>query len=114
MDVCLLLVPTTQSISMLQARMKHGNVQYQAAPRREWSGNSSSTDSELEPQEARCSRQLDLAHYPELEEEVQRMEDYYLSEYNLHRTGVPLKTETWRKVQMHMLSECVCVWASTL
>ena len=71
-DVCLLLVPTTQSISMLQARMKHGNLQYQTAPRREWSGNSSSTDSELEPQEARCSWQLDLVHYPELEEEVQR------------------------------------------
>ena len=73
--------------------MKHGNVQYQAAPRRELSGNSSSTDSELEPQEAKCSRQLDLARYPELEEEVQRMEDYYLSEYNLHRMGVPLKTD---------------------
>ena len=114
MDVCLLLVPTTQSISILQARMKCGNLQYQAAPRREWSGNSSSTDSELEPQETRCSRQLDLAHYPELEEEVQRMEDYYLSECNVHRMGVPLKTETWRNVQMHMLSECICVWASTL
>ena len=94
--------------------MKHGNLQYQAAPRRKSSGNSSSTDSELEPQEAKCSRQLDLAHYPELEEEVQRMEDYYLSEYNLHRMGVPLKTETWRNVQKHMLSECICVWASAL
>ena len=31
--------------------------------------NSSSTDSEPEPQEAKCSWQLDLAHYPELEEE---------------------------------------------
>ena len=94
--------------------MKHGNVQYQAAPRRELSGNSSSPDSELEPQEAKCTQQLDLARYPELEEEVQGMEDYYLSEYNLHRMGVPLKTETWRNVQMHMLSECICVWASTL
>ena len=52
--------------------MKHGNLQYQAAPRRELGGNSSSTDSEPEPQEAKCSWQLDLARYPELEEEVQR------------------------------------------
>ena len=93
---------------MLQARTKHGNVHHQAAPR------SSSTDSEPEAQEAKCSRQLDLAHYPELEQEVQKMEEYYLSECNLHRTGRPLKTETWRKVRMHLLSECICVWASAL
>ena len=54
---------------MLRTRTKHGNLQYQAAPRRESSGNSSSTDSEPELQEAKCSWQLDLAHYPELEEE---------------------------------------------
>ncbi len=54
---------------MLRTRTKHGNLQYQAAPRRESSGNSSSTDGEPEPQEAKCSWQLDLAHYPELEEE---------------------------------------------
>ena len=74
---------------MLRARTKHDNLQYQAAPKRESSVNSSSTDSELEPQEAKCSWQLDLAHYPELEEEVQRRkEGYYLSKYNLHRMGV--------------------------
>ena len=47
--------------------------------------------------------------YPELEEELERIKDYYMREENAHRRGVPLRLETWRKVQIHMLSECICV-----
>lgn len=124
--------------STLQARKGHGSQQ--APPSREPSSSewepepqgsrsdsepesqmsssecksAGSSDGEPEPQEARRKRQLDLAGYPEVEAELERMRDYYMREVNALRRGVPLAEETWRKVRIHILGECKCVHISVV
>lgn len=84
-----------------QARKEHGSPQM--PPSRE----ASSSDSEPEPQEGKRKRQLDLAGYPEVEAELERIQEYYTREVNVLRKGVALRMETWRKLKIHMLSECI-------
>ena len=81
--------------SPLQARKKHDSQQHPAPAVRASPGK-------------RC-RQLDLTVYPELEEEMDKMEDFFQMEHNLHRKGGHLHPETWRKVRMHILSESICM-----
>ena len=40
---------------------------------------------------------------------MDKMEDFFQMEHNLHRKGGHLHPETWRKVRMHILSESICM-----
>ena len=83
----------------------------------EWSGESSDEEASSEaeeswPMSAKSSRQIDLNQYPEARQELQDVETFYTQEQNLRRRGVALKLVTWRKAQIHILSEswsdCAC------
>ena len=99
-------------ISILQARKQRGILQHQPPTVSRWSTSSSSIDSEPELHAAKCSRQLDITQYPDLEEVLQKMQDFYQAEHNVHRHSAPLRGETWRKLRMHVLSECIRVHVS--
>ena len=77
-------------------------------PESQWE---TSSNSEPEPRREAKNRQLNMVNYPDLEAELERMRDFFTREVNVHRRGGPLRVDTWRKAQMHMLSECICVHA---